>query len=359
MRYIMQKNSNFSINISEVQHMFLMENRTSFSFSAENPTGTRNGGTKGKDCEKLRPCIGIEPGETIELVDIDGPGMITHMWFTGYIGHSFVIRIYWDNNEYPSVEAPYSAFFGCGYDENFRDIDGKYPVLDSSMILVAPGRGYNSYFEMPFRKHCRITMENRGPHRETLFYMISGWLGEIPENSGYFHAAYRQEHPVQKGRSYVVLDGVEGKGIFAGISLSVGVNGHNTCWVEGEAKMYIDGEDYPSMNYTGTEDYFCGSYGFGNDIQIKKYQTYSGQYVGLYAILGDTNEMYNPQKRFMLYRWHVKDPVYFDKSFKMVMDNLGWTGPRYDDYTSVAYYYMTEPKALPFELPDDHSCIMK
>lgn len=231
--------------------------------------------------------------------------------------------------------------------------------MNSAMMLVAPGRGFNSYFEMPFRKHCRITMENRGEKAETLFYMISGWYGEIPENSGYFHATYRQEHPVQKGRSYVILDGVHGKGCFAGVTLASGMNGHNTCWVEGEAKMYIDGDTYPTMNYTGTEDYFCGSYGFGNDIYLNRYQTFSGLYTGLYAILGDTKEMYNHQKRFMLYRWHVKDPVYFDEDFKMTIDNLGWTGPRYDDYTSVAYWYQTEPKPVPFTLPEDKELIME
>lgn len=100
-------------------------------------------------------------------------------------------------------------------------------------------------------------MENRCDHPCDLFYMISGWKGALPEDIGYFHAAYRQEHLVQKGRSYVVLDGVEGRGRFLGMTLAVGVNGHNTCWVEGEAKMYIDGESRPSMNYTGTENYFC------------------------------------------------------------------------------------------------------
>ena len=137
------------------------------------------------------------------------------------------------------------------------------------------------------------------------------------------------------------------------------MNGHNTCWVEGEANMYIDGDTYPTMNYTGTEDYFGGSYGFGNDIYLNRYQTFSGLYTGLYAILGDTKEMYNHQKRFMLYRWHVKDPVYFDEDFKMTIDNLGWTGPRYDDYTSVAYWYQTEPKPVPFTLPEDKELIME
>lgn len=339
--------------------LYRIKNRQSFGFSAENPTGQKNGGTKGKDCEKLRPCIQIAPGETVTLCDTDGPGMITHIWFTGYVGHSFVMRIYWENEEFPSVEAPISAFFGCAYDENFKDRDGNYIVLNSAKILTAPGRGFNSYWEMPFAKHCRITMENRGKKEETLYYMISGWYGEIPQDAGYFHAAYRQEHPVTKGRAYTIIDGIEGRGCFAGLTLATGMNGNNTCWVEGEAKMYIDDDQYPSMNYTGTEDYFCGSYGFGNDIILNRYQTFSGMYTGLFAIMGDNREFYNGQQRFLLYRFHEKDPVYFSKNFKMTIDNLGWTGPRYDDYTSVAYWYLEKPSKLAKGLPSDEEMVMK
>lgn len=339
--------------------LYRIKNRQSFGFSAENPTGQKNGGTKGKDCEKLRPCIQIAPGETVTLCDTDGPGMITHIWFTGYVGHSFVMRIYWENEEFPSVEAPISAFFGCAYDENFKDRDANYIVLNSAKILTAPGRGFNSYWEMPFHKHCRITMENRGKKEETLYYMISGWYGEISQDAGYFHAAYRQEHPVTKGRAYTIIDGIEGRGCFAGVTLATGMNGNNTCWVEGEAKMYIDDDQYPSMNYTGTEDYFCGSYGFGNDIILNRYQTFSGMYTGLFAIMGDNREFYNGQQRFLLYRFHEKDPVYFSKNFKMTIDNLGWTGPRYDDYTSVAYWYLEKPSKLAKELPSDEEMVMK
>ena len=339
--------------------LYRIKNRQSFGFSAENPTGQKNGGTKGKDCEKLRPCIQIAPGETVTLCDTDGPGMITHIWFTGYVGHSFVMRIYWENEEFPSVEAPISAFFGCAYDENFKDRDGNYIVLNSAKILTAPGRGFNSYWEMPFAKHCRITMENRGKKEETLYYMISGWYGEIPQDAGYFHAAYRQEHPVTKGRAYTIIDGIEGRGCFAGVTLATGMNGSNTCCVEGEAKMYIDNDQYPSMNYTGTEDYFCGSYGFGNDIILNRYQTFSGMYTGLFAIMGDNREFYNGQQRFLLYRFHEKDPVYFSKNFKMTIDNLGWTGPRYDDYTSVVYWYLEKPSKLAKELPSDEEMVMK
>ena len=114
----------------------MISNAKTFAFSAENPTGARAGGSKGGDCTKLSPTVAIRAGETVTLVDTDGPGMIQSIWFTGYIGHSFVIRMYWDNCEYPSVEAPISAFFGTAYDENFVDRDGKYAVLNSAQILT-------------------------------------------------------------------------------------------------------------------------------------------------------------------------------------------------------------------------------
>ena len=182
----------------------MIQKSKTFAFSAENPTGVRAGGSQGGDCTKLRPTVTIPAGGTVTLVDAAGPGVIQHMWFTGYVGHHFIIRIYWDDQEYPSVEAPLSAFFGCAYDENFVDRDGKYPVLNSAMMLVAPGRGYNSYFEMPFHKRARITMENRGDKDENLYYIITGAYQEIPAEAGYFHATYRQEHPVQKGSPIII-----------------------------------------------------------------------------------------------------------------------------------------------------------
>ena len=337
----------------------LIGDERTFAFSAENPTGARGGGGRGGDCTKLSPTVVIPAGKAVTLVDVEGPGVIQNMWFTGYVGHSFILRIYWDDQAHPSVEAPLSAFFGCAYDENFVDRDGRYPVLNSAMLLVAPGRGYNCFFEMPFRRRCRVTMENRGDKEEALYYIITGCRREVPENIGYFHAAYRQEHPVQKGRSYTVVDGIRGKGQFLGLTLAAGMNGNNTCWVEGEARMYIDGDRYPSIHYTGTEDYFTGSYGFGNDIHIRRYQTFSGHYSGLFAILGDNDAFYNGQQRFLLYRFHVPDPIHLSEAFRMTLDNLGWTGPRYDDYTSVAYWYQTLPSAPLKPLPTDAEMCMR
>ncbi len=338
---------------------YLITAEKTFAFSAENPTGQRSGGSRGGEGTKLRPFVTIQPGETVALVDTDGPGKIQSMWFTGYVGHSFILRIYWDGQEFPSVEAPISAFFGSAYDENFQDRDGRYPVLNSSMILVAPGRGLNCFWEMPFHKHCRITMENRSGESKDLFYIITGSKCPLPENIAYFHASYRQAHPVQKGSTYTIIDGIEGKGQFVGVTLATGMNGNNTCWVEGEARMYLDDDRYPSIHYTGTEDYFGGSYGFGNDIYTQQYQTFSGLYSGMYAILGDNAQFYNGQQRFLLYRFHIADPIHFEKNFRMTLDNMGWTGLRYDDYTSVAYWYQTLPSAPLKQLPNDNEMVMK
>ena len=123
--------------------------------------------------------------------------------------------------------------------------------------------------------------------------------------------------------------------------------------------MYIDEDPYPSIHYTGTEDYFTGSYCFGNDIYIRRYQTFSGHYSGLYAILGDNLEQYNGQQRFLLYRFHVPDPIRFCEAFRMTIDNMGWTGPRYDDYTSVAYWYQSLPSIKLKELPSDSDMCMR
>jgi len=329
-----------------------------FGFSAENPTGSRNGGTRGKDCDKLSPCVYVKAGETVPLCETDGPGMITHMWFGSNLSHQFILRMYWDHSAEPSVEVPISAFFGHAYDENMTDRDGKFITMSSEQVLLAARQSYNCYWEMPFRTHCRITIENRSGQDWGVFYMITGWRGEIPEEAGYFHAGYSQEHPVTKGKAFTVVDTIRGKGRFAGMFLAVGLNGEDFVWVEGEARMYIDGDIYPTMNYTGTEDYFGGSYNFGNDSELHQYTPFCGQYVGMYAVLGNMKEYYNHQQRFLLYRWHVRDPIFFEESFRMVIPDMSYK-PRYDDFTSVAFWYLTEPKGLPMTLPPDDELSMR
>lgn len=330
----------------------LITDAENFAFSAENPDGRPGGGTAGIN-EKLRPCITVQPGETATLCEVDGEGCLQHFWFGGKISHSFILRIYWDGQENPSVEAPLSAFFGWAYDENYADTDGSYTCLNSAVMLVSPAQGCNVWFPMPFRKHCLVTLENRGRSAMNTYYTISGVKAKQPENIGYFHASYRQAHPVPKDETYTALDGIDGKGQLVGLTLASGLNGANGCWVEGEVRMYIDGEKTPSLHYTGTEDYFGGSYAFGYDNRLHKYQTYSGAYMGMYAVLGgNIDEYYKNQLRFLLYRWHLNDPIHFSKSLRITMDNHGGV-KRYDDYTTVAYWYQTLPTAEFPPLPPD------
>ena len=331
----------------------------SFAFSPENPAGIREGGSRGKPWEKNHPCIPVEAGETLVLMDADGPGRIQSIWIGGDVTNHFILRIYWDHQAFPSVEAPLPAFFGYGYPDNVQDQSGSFPTLNSAMLMVAPCRGMNSYWPMPFRRHCRITLTNRSPRdRHVTYYCITGAYESVPDDALYFHATYRQSRPTPTDGVYTILDNVSGRGHFVGVALFVGTNGGNGCWVEGETKMYIDGDRFPSINYTGTEDYFCGSYAFGYDKpELGRYTQYSGLYAGMYAVLGDRVNRYNVQPRFMLYRWHVSDPICFDQSIRVVIQNMHFTShghrPRRDDYASTAYWYQELPGAQLSPLPED------
>ena len=330
-----------------------------FAFSPENPTGARSGGSKDQPWEKNHACVCIKPGETLTLADTDGPGRIQSMWIGGDITANFIIRFYWDGREEPSAEAPLPAFFGYAFADNVRGADGNFPTLNSSMVMVAPCRGMNCFWPMPFRKHCRITLTNRSPVKELwTYYTITGILEDVSEDALYFHACYRQSFPTPRDGVYTVLDGVNGRGHLAGVALFAATNGSNGCWVEGEMKMYIDGETYPSVNYTGTEDYFCGSYAFGYDKpEIGRYQQYSGLYSGMFAVLGSREGRYDYQPRFMMYRWHVPDPICFDRSIRAVIQNIHYTQygcrPRRDDYSSTAYWYQNLPSSPLKPLPSD------
>lgn len=345
-----------------------LSNGRSFMASSENPTGAPGGGSRGNHLQKLSASIRIPVGETLTLLDIDGPGEVQSMWFGSRMRWDDIIRIYWDNQEYPSVEVPGCAFFGYPFFENVLDVNGQFPTLNSAVVLNSPCRGFNCYWKMPFKKHCKITLENRHPVQDGgTHYAITGELKEVPDDAVYFCASYRQARPVPQNREYVAIDGIRGKGHFVGLSLGIGLGGENSCWTEGEPKMYIDGEQYPSINYTGMEDYFCGSYNFGDDDRkMGFHQTYSGHYAGMYAMLGSnrtephhTSRMIMP--RFMLYRWHLPDPIRFNTEFKMTLQSLNLYSEygarvRHDDYITVAYWYQTLPTAPLAPLPSPIEC---
>jgi len=332
------------------------------SISAENITGEKGKGamaTEGTGAKaardlgqgwKVSPSVRIAPKQVFTMAEIQGPGAIQHMWMTpsGNLRFS-ILRIYWDGETNPSVEVPVGDFFACGW--------GKYGQISSLAVCDNPGRGFNSYWEMPFRKSCKITMENLDEDPITLYYQIDYTLTAIPDEAAYFHAQFRRSNPLPFKTDHVILDGVKGWGQYVGTYLAWGVH-NNGWWGEGEIKFFIDGDtQFPTIAGTGTEDYFCGSGDFDtgppND---RHYTEFTSPYTGLAQVIRPDGH-YEANTRFSLYRWHIMDPVRFEKDLRVTIQALGWrTGGRYlplqDDISSVGYWYQTEPHAPFPALPD-------
>ena len=347
-----------------MHNIFMPLNCVTRSLSPENPTGAKGRGgmcppeegSAKRACAdlghgwKVNPYIAIEPGETAVIADIDGPGVIKHIWMTptGSWRHT-IIRCYWEDQHQPSVECPVGDFFCMGWNT--------YAQLSSAAICVNPGSAFNSYFPMPFGKKCRITMENIGTDRMLLYYQIDYLSGELPDGFLYFHAQYRRVNPLPYKETYTILDGITGRGHYAGTYMAWGSNSTGW-WGEGEIKFYIDGDKYPTICGTGTEDYFCGSYNFEDPAKKDRYLTFCTPYAGLHqAILPDGQ--YKSQTRFGMYRWHIADPVCFGEDLKVTIQALGWYKdgtyrPLQDDLASVAYWYQTMPTPEFQALKDRH-----
>lgn len=348
-------------------NLSLLSDAESRSISAENFKGEKGKGTMategfgaGFSSElgrgwKVSPAITIKPGQTALIADIDGPGAIQSMWFAGYVGRDFIIRIYWENQAQPSVECPLSDFFAAGWSNNDNGFHkGPFAQLNSLPVVVAPNRGLNCFWEMPFRKHCVITMENRGLKETFCFYQVNYTLTDVPENAAYFHAQFRRTNPVPYKECYTIVDKISGKGQYVGTALLVGLNGANRWWGEGEIKFYIDGDtEFPTICGTGTEDYFGGAFDWDVD---GEYVTYSTPFMGMYQVI-QPDGLYMSQQRFSMYRWHIMDPIRFKEDLRITLQDLGWRSdrkylPRQDDIASVAYWYQTLPTAPFPQLPD-------
>jgi len=331
------------------------------SISPENFTGEKGKGGMATDgtgaaCArdlgvgwKISPSIRIAPGETRTLADVRGSGAIQHIWMTltGHWRHS-ILRIYWDNQETPSVECPAGDFFACGW--------GQYAQISSLAVCVNPGSAFNCYWEMPYRSGFRMTMTNIAAQEMTLYYQITFAETDIPDDLAYFHAQFRRVNPLPYKQVYTILDGVRGQGQYVGAYMAWGVN-NNGWWGEGEIKFYIDGDDeYPTICGTGTEDYFCGSYNFDVGKDQGGYREFTTPYSGLAQVIRPDG-LYRSQMRFGMYRWHMTDPIRFERDLRVTIQALGWrSGGRYlplqDDIASVAYWYQTLPTAPFPPLPD-------
>jgi hypothetical protein len=330
------------------------------SISPENPSGEKGKGGMaiegtgaGSARElgqgwKINPCIKITAGDTVTIANVSGSGAIQHIWMTpAGCWRSAILRFYWDGMVEPSVECPVGDFFACGW--------GEYAQVTSLAICVNPGSAFNCYWEMPFRKGFRITVENRDDEDLVLFYQIDYGLTDVLDDAAYFHAEFRRTNPLPYKSVYTILDNVKGKGQFVGVYMAWGVN-NSGWWGEGEIKFYLDGDsEFPTICGTGTEDYFCGSYNFENQT-THQYQEFTTPYTGLAQALRPDG-LYRSQQRFGLYRWHIMDPIRFETDIKVTIQALGWrSGHRYlpaqDDIASVAFWYQTLPAEPLPKLPD-------
>ncbi|MHB8637753.1 MAG: glycoside hydrolase family 172 protein [Fimbriimonadaceae bacterium] len=344
-----------------------LSNAKSRSISPENFTGEKGKGGMATDGTgarasrelgqgwKVSPSVKIVAGSTFTVADIEGPGAIQQIWLTptGVWRHA-IIRFYWDGEKAPSVECPLGDFFACGW--------GKYAKVTSLAVCVNPGSAFNCYWEMPFRKSCRITIENLAPDDITVYYQVNYTLTDVPADAAYFHAQFRRVNPLKFKSDYTILAGVKGQGHFVGVYMAWGVN-NDGWWGEGEIKFFMDGDsEFPTICGTGTEDYFCGSYDFDTKgvnqygAETLEYTEFNTPYAGLAQVLrGDGH--YKVQQRFGMYRWHIMDPIRFEKDLKVTIQALGWRShgrylPLQDDIASVAFWYQAEPHAAFPVLPD-------
>lgn len=299
--------------------------------------------------------FGVPPGATQVLLDSKGPGVITHIWMTflgpephrwaprGSATHQeMLLRIFWDGDPKPAVEAPVGDFFANCF--------GQRREVISLPIVVEDGDSYNSYWQMPFRKSARIEIENQSDKPISLLYYTIDWikLDKLSADTPYFHAQYRQEYPALNGRDYVILE-TSGKGHYVGTVLAVRMR--SPAWFgEGDEKIYIDCEKKPSIWGTGTEDYFLSAWG----LKTASTPTFGVPFFDHRGVGGHTSA----------YRWHLSDPIVFNTGIKVTMEHMGWMSPdenpkyvsnswneREDDYSSVAFWYQTGPSTFTARAP--------
>jgi hypothetical protein len=291
-----------------------------------------------------RDAIAIGPGETAVLAEIPGPGAIHHLWVTiaaePFYGRKIILRLYWDGEKSPSVEAPIGDFFGVGHglNRNFSSL----PLNCSS-----EGRARNSYWYMPFLKSAKVTVTNEGSDPVAAFYYYVDYriLKDLAPDTPFFHAQYRQEMPYTPGQNYVLLE-AEGRGHYAGCNLSV-LQRAMGWWGEGDDMIYVDGEPSPSLHGTGSEDYFSDAWGMREDENL------------FYGCPLQEDD-FQAGSKATVYRFHIPDPIPFTRSIRVTIEH-GHANDRSDFYSSTAYWYQTEPhrpfpplpsadKRLPFAL---------
>ena len=307
--------------------------------------------------------VPVEAGQTATILDVKGAGVVTHLWFTiaspdPHHLKNLVLRAWWDGESSPSIEAPIGDFFGLGL--------GEYFTYQSALLTVAPVKALNSYFDMPFATAAKLTVTNEGKQKTDALYFAADYvtLPSLPTDVGRFHAQYRQAAPGKgwtdnwgneygedvngkknlNGEGNYVFFEATGRGHFVGVTHAVEQN--QEFWFgEGDDMIFIDGDTLPTINGTGTEDYYNGAWDFNG--QPFAYMHNGAPYIIDAERIGG---------RYCLYRWHTESPITFEKSIKMTIEH-GHANHRSDNFYSVAYWYQNEPHAQFPVLPPAESRI--
>ena len=340
--------------------------------SFENVGGDRGAGGQAYGGRKGAPNRRLEPGERVVLADIEGAGVIRHIWMTFLPNRpermrSLYLEVFYDGATEPSVSVPCLDFFGLPH--------GRPVAYHSALTAANEGRGFNSYVPMPFRAGARVELVNGGPKRTILYYQIDYTLQpELPDNLGYLHVSFRRENPTVMRRDFVIAEGLRGPGRFLGCNVGVRVIDPGSWYGEGEVKIYRDGDDaFPTICGTGLEDYVGSAWGMG---------AHSAPYGGAPLVVGKNGEIDPDFVGF--YRWHVPDPIMFERELRVTIQQIGAmffaqgqeeqmaayektnpvagtgsmrdVGPavlawgiaeRVDDYCATAYVYCVEPQPVP------------
>jgi Protein of unknown function (DUF2961) len=343
----------------------------SHSINAENPTGAA--GSAAQAASHLGPgrkgsaYLPLAAGNTLTLADVEGPGVIRHIWITvadrtpagPYVLRDLVLRAFWDGSEHPSVEVPLGDFFCNGF--------ATRALVTSTPIVVAPTGGMNCYFPMPFRERAVITLESQhGGDLPHVFFQIDYTTGDqLDPDVGYFHAQWRRSNGTTPlGTDHVILDDVVGSGSYVGTYVAL-TSLHRFWWGEGEVKFFVDDDDQlPSLCSTGLEDYAGGAWAFQDALRSDPEPTvitFSAPYCGYpFYSTTDTTRAAEFATATMpmhgLYRWHLPDPIHFDQRLKVTVQQIGtWQHDlfeRQDDVATTAYWYQTVPHQPFPRLPD-------
>lgn len=338
------------------------------SITAENPTGERGGG--GREASELgvgrkgRPCIDLPAHQQVTIADISGPGCIRHIWITvprstdssPYVLRDLVLRAYWDGDHTPAVEVPLGDFFCCGF--------GLPADVRSVPITVGSVGGMNSYWPMPFGDAAKITVENQGDGDVGgFFFQIDYSLGDTVTDSGRFHAQWRRSNATTRpGEDHLILDGVHGAGSYVGTYLAI--TQLSRYWYgEGEVKFWLDGDAWPTICGTGTEDHFGGAWAYQPHFDRSRRPMpvpYTAPFSGYLGLVEDDRSEWSDfaplgVPSHGMYRWQVPDPVRFEQSLKVTLQQIGHDTHRLfercDDISTVAYWYQFDGRVDPVELP--------